>query len=71
MDMSCLLYFIHRTGTVLVLCAFRHFSVAVWNNLPTVIQNCILMRSFRHNLKTFSFCTAFATWVLASTPTNC
>ena len=52
---------VSRTNTVVASRAFTHSAVAVWNSLPADIRNCLTVVTFRRHLKTFLFCTAFAT----------
>ena len=50
-----------RTRTVLGSRAFRHSAAAIWNNIPVDIRTSQSVCSFRRNLKTFLFRTAFST----------
>ena len=49
-----------RTRTVTASRAFKPFAVSVWNSLPFDIRNSDSLFSFRRQLKTFLFQTAFA-----------
>ena len=41
--------------------AFRHSAPNVWNTLPTSIRDCLTIGSFRRNLKTHLYKTAYST----------
>lgn len=49
-----------RTRTVTASRGFKHSAVSVWNSLPFDIRNSDSLFSFRRQLKTFLFQTAFA-----------
>ena len=48
--------------------AFSHAAPKLWNSLPVSIWDCVTVGSFRKNLKTYLYNTAYSTWACHPRP---